>query len=126
MAQAGTASYKPLRSLEEAKTDPDGIAVFEGDDGGQIYLVCPAGYINCSDIALQQLLVDLDEIEWLGNDPTMRRIYYESKCKGQPVPGGMGGAQATGGLWIHPSLVQKGLANSIEAVLKGQKDRIGG
>jgi hypothetical protein len=39
-------AYVPLKSLEEAKAAPDGVAILQGDDGGQIYLVCPAAYLQ--------------------------------------------------------------------------------
>lgn len=94
MAEAGAASYHPLPSLVAAQADPHGIVVFEGDDGGQIYVVSPAGDIVCSEEKLQQMLVDLDEIEWPENqDPSMRRIYFESRAPGEIIPGGTGGGQ---------------------------------
>ena len=124
MAEAGASSYHPLDSLADAQADPHGIAVFEGDDGGQIYLVCPARLIRCSEQVLYQLLLDLDEIEWPGNDPSMRRIYFESKFPGQGVPGGMGGGQVTEDIWIHPRLVQNHYTELILAVLTGKKERI--
>ena len=101
MAEAGAASYRPLPSLAAAQADPHGIVVFEGDDGGQIYVVCPACAVVCCEERLQQLLVDLDEIEWPeSQDPSMRRIYFESRAPGEVIPGGTGGGQVTGGPWI--------------------------
>jgi hypothetical protein len=125
MAEAGVESFRPLASLAAAQTDPHGIAVFEGDDGGQIYLVCPVRHITCSVETLQQLLVDLDQIEWAGNDdPSMRRIYFESRAAGQGVPGGIGGGQVTDDLWIHPRLAEQGLLDPIRDVLSSKRDRI--
>jgi hypothetical protein len=124
MAESGREPYHPLTSLAAAQTDPHGIVVFEGDDGGQIYLVCPARHITCSEETLQQLLLDIDEIEWPGNDPSMRRIYFESKPAGQGVPGGMGGARIIDGLWIHPRLAAQKLLNHIVDVISGNRSRI--
>ncbi len=125
MAEAGASSYHPLDSLADAQADPHGISVFEGDDGGQIYVVCPARLIKCSEQALYQLLSDLDEIEWpCNNDPSMRRIYFESRPPGQGIPGGMGGGKVADEIWIHPRLVQKSFADLIAAVLTGKKERI--
>jgi hypothetical protein len=125
MAEAGVESYRPVASLSAAQADPHGIVVFEGDDGGEIYLVCPARHITCSEDRLQHLLVDLDEIEWPGNDdPSMRRIYFESRAAGQGVPGGIGGGQVTGGLWIHPRLAKQGLLDPIRDFLSGKRDTI--
>jgi hypothetical protein len=39
-------SYHPLHSLAEAKSFPDGVVILEGDDGGQIYVVCPASVVK--------------------------------------------------------------------------------
>jgi len=125
MAEAGSVPFRPLCSLAEAQADPHGIAVFEGDDGGQVYLVSPANSIRCSESALQRLLVDLDEIEWPCNDdPSMRRIYFESRPSGEAVPGGMGGAEVRDEPWVHPRLIDKGLANAIVAVLSGKQETL--
>jgi hypothetical protein len=99
--------------------------VFEGDDGGQIYVVCPACAVVCCEERLQQLLVDLDEIEWPeSQDPSMRRIYFESRAPGEVIPGGTGGGQVTGGPWIHPRLVAKDLLDPIREVLSGKRNRV--
>ena len=47
-AHAHQIPYNPLNSLEEALPYPDGIAVLEGDGGGQIYVVAPASQVQCS------------------------------------------------------------------------------
>jgi len=122
MADSGKTSYHPLASLAQALSDPYGIAVLEGDDGGQIYVVCPARHIKCSESVLQQLLVDIDGTEW--DDPSMRRIYFESRPPSQPVPGGMGGGQVMDQPWIHPRLIENGLSDAILNVLSGKAQRI--
>jgi hypothetical protein len=124
MSEAGAFPYRPIDSLAAAQSDPNGIAVLEGDDGGQIYVVCPASRIMCSADVLQQLLADIDQIEWPGNEPDMRRVYFESKPVGGTVPGGMGGACVREGAWIHPVLIKKGFSEAILAVLSGQRQRI--
>ena len=55
--------------------DPDAVAIFEGDDGGQIYAVVPVSQIACPETSLERLLADFDKFCW--NDPDGRRIYYE-------------------------------------------------
>lgn len=125
MAEAGAAAYHPLPSLATAQVDRQGIVVFKGYDGGQIYVVCPAHDIFCAESRLQQLLVDLDETEWPENDdPSMRRIYFEIRAAGEGVPGGTGSGQVTGGLWVHPGLCSKGLLGPIRDVLSGNRERI--
>ena len=68
MALAEGRSYVAFASLAEAKADPDGVVILEGDDGGQIYVVARAEDVSCSPAALDQLLRDLDLINWEGNE----------------------------------------------------------
>jgi hypothetical protein len=124
MAEAGVPSYHPLNPLTAAQADPHGIAVLEVDDSGQIYIVCPAHLIKCSENVLSQLLSDIDVTEWPGNDPTVRRIFFESRLPGQGIPGGMGGAKVDDDIWIHPRLVKSRLADPIKAVLTGKKGKL--
>jgi hypothetical protein len=124
MNESGKCTYKPLPSLEAAQRDKNGIAVFEGDDGGEVYIVCAARLIHCSEDVLATLLQEIDEIEWPGNDPCMRRVYFESRETGLGIPGGMGGGIVTGETWIHPRLVKQGLGESIKAVLDGTNKKL--
>lgn len=124
MNEAGKCGYKPLACLRDAQADAYGIAILEGDDGGQIYVVCPAKLIHCSEEALSMLLLDIDEIEWPGNDPNMRRVYFESRRGGLGIPGGMGGGKVTDELWIHPRLLERGISQEIKEVLAGKKQRM--
>jgi hypothetical protein len=116
--------YHPLHTLEEAKSFSDGVVILEGDDGGQIYLVCPAACIQCSLENLAALLLDLDRISWPGNDPNSARIFYERLPVGAPVFGGMGGAKVGEDLWIHQGLVDAGLEVPIREVIAGRRSRV--
>ncbi len=107
MAEAGMISYHPLRSLEEARSYDDGVVVLEGDDGGQIYAVCPARLVSCSSETLRQLLLDLDARIW--KDASMARMYYERKPVGAGIAGGMGGGNVAEGVWVHGELIRNGL-----------------
>lgn len=124
MDDAGKCSYRPLASLQDAQEDVNGIAILEGDDGGQIYVVCPAKLIHCTEETLSLLLLDIDESEWPGNDPNMRRVYFESRKPGLGIPSGMGGALVTDKPWIHPRLSQRGFGGAINEVLAGRKQRM--
>ena len=124
MADAGQSPYLPLHSLEEAKAAPDGVAILQGDDGGQIYAVCRASRVSCSADILETLLCDLDEIAWPGNDPDMRRVYYERLSEGAGVAGGMGGGTVTSEPWIHDEFVGAGLKDAILDVLRGERERL--
>ena len=88
MADAHGSEYMAFESVEGAKNDPDAVAIFEGDDGGQIYAVVPVSQIACPETSLERLLADLDKFSW--NDPDGRRIYYERSPAGSGVAGGMG------------------------------------
>jgi hypothetical protein len=111
-------------SLEEAQADSAGVVILQGDDGGQIYVVCPAARVVWGTEELDQLLRDIDELEWPGNDPDMARIIYERAAIGSGVAGGMGGGVVSDGPWIHSRLRDSGLVSEIESVLAGRKPRI--
>lgn len=112
--------YRPLKSFEEAKQFLDSVAIFEGDYGGQIYIVCPVSTIKCSQVILLKLLTDIDKISW--NDPEGANIYYERHKLGEGISGGMGGAQVIDGIWIHEELKHRSLEKQICAVIDGTKD----
>jgi len=124
VAEGSGVPYRALRSLAEAQASPDGVVVLEGDDGGQVYVVCPAALVRCSEAALEQLLRDLDGRAWPHNPPDMARVFFERHAVGEPIWGGMGGGQATGDLWVHPEFASAGLEPAIRAVLGGQRPRL--
>jgi hypothetical protein len=117
-------TFFPLKSLHEAKSYEDGVVILQGDDGGQIYVVCVAAQVACSEQNLEMLLRDLDEIAWPGNDPDACHIYYERRAVGASVAGGMGGAAVTAAPWIHPDFVELGLAPMIREVIQAKRERI--
>lgn len=114
--------YRPLRSLEEAKSYPDGVVILEGDCGGQIYVVCPASVVSCSESVRQELLRDIDRYGW--DMMEMALIYYERLSVGSRVAGGMGGGLVTEGVWVHDQLIRLRLEVAIEEVIKGRRSRI--
>src|SRR5258705_2675348 len=116
--------YHPLHSLEEAKSFSDGVVIFEGDDGGQIYIVCPTARIECSLEILEGLLRDLDHISWPRNDLNSARLFYERLPVGAPISGGMGGAMVEDDVWIHQSFVDLGLDDRIREVIGARRSRI--
>ncbi len=46
MAEATGSTYRSFATLADAKADPDGAVILEGDDGGQIYIVAPADVVD--------------------------------------------------------------------------------
>ncbi len=108
--------YQSLLSLAEAKQFSDGVVVFEGDYGGQIYLVVRAQTVHCDEAALARLLAEIDGALW--NDADGARVYYERQPIDAPIFGGMGGARVTVEPWIHPDLAER--SDSIRAILEGR------
>jgi hypothetical protein len=124
MAETVGRSYVAFDTLAEAKADPAGTVILEGDDGGQIYAVVPAQQVLCDQEALTVLLRDVDRISWPGNDDDSARAVFERVAAGAPVAGGMGGGVATREAWIHPELIRLGLDDEMRAVLRGELDRL--
>src|SRR5262249_41746862 len=109
VSDAAGHSYIAVRSLEEAKRYPDGAVVLEGDWGGQIFLTCPAQLVQCTEQTLQQLLSDLNETAWPGQEEGMG-VFYERLPVGAGVAGGMGGAAIQGDIWVHQEFDKLGIA----------------
>ncbi len=122
IAEAHASEYVAYKSLAEAKAAANGVVVFEGDDGGQIYLVARASRVLCSQEALHRLLADLDAQAWA--DPDAARVYYENLPIGAGVAGGMGGGVVTNDIWVHQRL--RNFETAIRAVLAGQRENLDG
>jgi len=120
VSEAQQTAYRSIGSLAEARRTPDAMVIFEGDDGGQIYLACPARHVAAGEGELTALFVRIDEDQWPGNGTNSRRVCYEVVPAGQGIPGGMGGAVASSGLWLHPHLEHAGWRQQIESVLMTQ------
>ncbi len=122
MADAHGTPFHPLRTLVEARQHEDGVAILQGDWGGQIYAVIPARLIRCSPATLQRLLLDLDTAAWSCNENEGASIYYERKPAGAGVGGGMGGGKSTGALWVHPEFDK--IAEGICRVINGEQESL--
>ena len=117
MADAHGQTYRSFRSLMDAKGSPDSIVVFEGDYGGQIYVVARISAITCPEHILRSLLSELDTLKW--KNPQGAGLYFEEAEIGQIISGGMGGGRVIDGIWVHPRFQQ--YSSSIEKVLTGQR-----
>jgi hypothetical protein len=106
MGMADGAAPTSLRSLREARMHDDAYVIIEGDEGGQIYVVAPVSRIFCGEAELHALRVELDALEWGGEESSA--IFYERRPKNTGVPGGMGGGFAGEDIWIHPRIAEKG------------------
>jgi hypothetical protein len=122
MADAHGTPFHPLRTLDEARQHDDGVAVLQGDWGGQIYAVIPVRMIRCSEHTLQNLLLHLDTEAWSCNENEGASIYYERKPAGTGVAGGMRGGASTGQLWVHPEFDE--IAEQIRRVIVGEQQKI--
>jgi hypothetical protein len=120
IADSQDRQYRTFRSLLEAKSSPKSIAVFEGDYGGQIYVVARVSGISCSEPVLVSLLSELDSLEW--KDPDGTGLYFEEAEIGQPIPGGMGGGGVIEDVWVHPRLQQ--YSSKIVGVLTGRRSSL--
>jgi hypothetical protein len=122
MVEASGGAYTALETFAAACEQPSSIVIFEGDDGGTIYLTIPVREVACGEPALRQLLLDIDTMCW--SDHSMASTVYEIVSVGAIVAGGMGGGQVTDGLWLHPRVEALGMREDIRQVLKGQLERI--
>jgi hypothetical protein len=112
-------SYAAFRSLAEAKEADFAAVVMQGDEGGSIYLTCPAHIVECDEQTLRRLLLDLDARDW--KEPESAGLFYEHVPVGSGIPGGAGGGVVTDGIWLHPNLEALGVRKAVEAVLRGQR-----
>jgi len=113
-----------LSNLSDAQSDSDGVVIFEGDMGGQIYLTAHASLVRCSEQVLRDLLVAIDEGPFGFNDADSTSMSFAS-CEYNPdgpvhMVGGMGGGIINGGIWIHEDLAP--IADAITAVLEGREE----
>jgi len=122
MADAQSSPYQALRSLDEAQAFPDAVVILEGDYGDQVYVTCPVQRVRCSEAELDQLLRDLDALEW--DDPQGASVFYERVPTGAGVAGGMGGGEVAEGVWVHDRLARVGLVTAITDVVEGRTGRI--
>jgi hypothetical protein len=118
-AEADGTSYVSFKSLADAQSNPNGVVILEGDDGGQTYVVCPASKVKCSEETLRQLLSDLDSKKW--DSPDMAHIYYEQKRMGEGVFG-KGGAVVGTEIWIHKEFNE--FAGAIRDIIEGRRPKL--
>src|SRR4051812_24771434 len=55
MAEASGNTYTALETLVAAREHPGSVVIFEGDDGGTIYLTIPVREVACDEPVLRQL-----------------------------------------------------------------------
>lgn len=120
---SGKDPYDVTFAEARAYAGSDAVAMLEGDDGGEVYVVCPVSLIHCDAPTLRQLLLDLDAIEWAASAPDSARMSFFRASLGERV--GMMGGLVTEGVWVNPALKRNGLEPLICAVLAGERPAIG-
>jgi len=106
--------------FESSKKAKNGTLIMEGDWGGQIYLICPMKYIQCSEDDLNRLLEKIDQLCWSCNENDGASLNFKRKNPGDGVIGGMGGGTVVDGLWVHPEIDKKKLIDRIWDILQGR------
>ena len=124
VSQARGTPYQAYGSIEEARGDPDGAVVMEGDYGGSIYLTCPLRHVRCDAATLERVLTLLDKLAW--GDPDGARVYYEHRPVGSAVAGGTGGGIVADGLWLHPDLDRPRVVDEDVSLAKALGDVLAG
>jgi hypothetical protein len=122
MAEASQDIYTAFTTFVAAREHPSSVVIFEGDDGGTIYLTIPVREVACGEATLRQLLFDIDAMCW--SDTRGARVVYEVVPVGAAVAGGMGGGQVIDGLWLHPRVEALGMREDFQQVLDGKRQRI--
>jgi hypothetical protein len=120
VADANASEYQALASLAEARVFSDSVAVFEGDYGGQIYVVAPIHCVQCDEASLNRLLAELDALEW--NEPEGASVFFERHAVGTGVAGGMGGGVVLQTVWVHERL--RPHHSAVVSVLAGERSTI--
>lgn len=108
--------------FEAARSNEGKFVIMEGDSGGQIYLTAPMSLVKCDESVLINLFYDIDSLQWHNIDDA--NINIEARNPGDAVFGGMGGGIITTEVWIHPSIEDLGIRESIISVLSGKSRMI--
>jgi hypothetical protein len=116
IAESQGKPHKSYQTLSEAIAN-NALVILQGDDGGQIYLTCPAIKVKCSEIGLKLLLRFLDDLGW--NDLSAAAVYFEDVPENSGIPGGMGGGRGTGDIWLHPKLADFGIEKRVRSFICG-------
>lgn len=111
-------------TLDEARSMEDSYVVADGDWGGQVYFTIPASQIACDEERVRQLVREIDQVCWGGQEEGSLGVNYRSGLPGEDVVGGMGGGVLERGLWVHDEIRQLGWESAIARVLGGEVDAL--
>ena len=130
MSESDGRDFQPLKGFEEAKADPDGVAIFEADYGGQIMMTIRMKYVKCPEKHLNTLLEDLNNLYDWNDGGRGTGLYYERIPVGGGVTGGMGGGCVVDGVWAHPRFDEghkvdlERLGQAVGDIIEGRADRL--
>lgn len=113
-----------LTSLAGAQSHPDGVVSLAGDWGGHVYVVCSAHVVDCTESALEQLLLDLNEIAWPDDAKGSTDLMYLRLKTWQEAFADSRGIDFNGLLWMDKLFVELELEQDIIAVLHGELERV--
>ena len=127
--------FHTFTGVEAARQLRDAWIVLNADWGGQVLLTCPVAEVRCDDATLHQLHCDLLSISWGDGElddgsvaeeygSEGESIYLFKAPAGYGIPGGMGGGANLPEPWVHEEFVDRGLRESILAVLRGSISRL--
>lgn len=111
-------------TLVEARSIENSYVVADGDWGGQVYFTIPAAEVACSEERVRQLVREVDQVCWGGQEEGSLGVNFRSGTPGEGVVGGMGGGVLRGGLWVHDEISQLGWKPAIGRVLAGKVDAL--
>jgi hypothetical protein len=135
------AKAQRLRSFRDVQLHPDGTVILQSTTNDHPYVVCDGAMVVCDEDTLWQLLSDIDHIIWSdGGEPLPMLRAGERLADGGPSGGATltfaaltydagkdegTSAVTAGGMWVHPDLHARGLADAITDVIEGQLSRLG-
>jgi hypothetical protein len=117
--------YRAFRTLAEARSNPRGAVILDGDYGGQIFATSPARLVRCTEARLQHLAEELEVTLWNSTRAFSASVVYEEAPPGSHISGGMGGGRVEDGVWVHEEIHQIGWAARVEGILLGRFDSLG-
>jgi len=107
---SGRKRFPFYKTLDEARGDPDGVAILEGDWGGTVYMTVPLRHVpNATEADFNNLAEGLERIFWDCNFDGEgadggQGVYYKGIPSNTGVTGGMGGGVVLDNVWINDQL----------------------
>ena len=120
-----SAPNRPL-NLDEARLNPDGYLIVDGEWGGICYLVYPARLVECDEKTLQLLAHDLEEAIFAGGSEGAK-VWYERLTLNEELSGyamGEDSGIALKTLWLPKWSIEARLSEAIHQILDRKRERL--